>query len=138
MNLLCARLVITGLSLAAAVGCSGGGGPQTIDVQGNVSLDGKPIESGQIYFRAEDGSNSYYGKIENGSYEAEVTPGEKRIEVYGYRDLAGKTREDNPGEQATVREMFVPEKFNRKTTLTLNLSADKAEAVEDFNLKSKD
>ena len=41
MNLLCARLVITGLSLAAAVGCSGGGGPQTIDVQGNVSLDGK-------------------------------------------------------------------------------------------------
>lgn len=131
------RLAIVGLALVAVLGCSGSSGPQTIKVQGSVSLDGKPIESGQVYFRAEDGGNSYHGIIENGTYEAEVSPGEKRIEVFGYRDVAGKTREDNPGEQSTVREMFVPDQYNRNTTLKLNLSADEKEAVHDFQLKSK-
>lgn len=119
-----------------AAGCGGDSGPPTVLVSGQVTLDGQPVEEGQIYFRAQDGGNSYAGKIENGRYETEVTPGGKRIEIIGHRIVPGKFREDNPGEKTPVREMYIPQKYNRNTTLEIELPADVRQQEEDFLLTS--
>ncbi|WP_147274374.1 hypothetical protein [Bremerella cremea] len=121
----------------ALTGCGGTSGPKTVDVTGKVSLDGTPVDSGQIYFRAEDGSNTYATKIEKGAYEAKVTPGAKKIEIIGYRDIPGKFVEVNPGEKEPAREMFIPRQFNSDSTLSLNIGEDQSKLEENFELKTK-
>ncbi len=118
-------------------GCGGPSGPKTVDVTGKISLDGTPIDNGQIYFRAEDGSNTYAAKIDKGVYEAKVTPGAKKIEIIGYRDIPGKFVEVNPGEKEPAREMFIPRQFNSDSTLSVTVAEDKDKMEENFELKSK-
>ncbi|PQO48184.1 hypothetical protein [Blastopirellula marina] len=121
----------------ALTGCGGDSGPKTVDVTGTVSLDGTPVDEGQIYFRADDGSATCSAPIREGKYDCKVTPGAKTIEIIGYRIVPGKFEEVNPGEKTPVKEMFIPKKFNSKTTLTLSVSEDKDKMEENFTLESK-
>jgi hypothetical protein len=114
-------------------GC-GDSGPVTVPVTGQVIFDGEPISEGEILFRATDGTRSYAGKIKDGTYSVEVSPGAKRVEITAYRDVPGKFREDNPGERTPVREMYIPERYNSATTLTIEVSPDGQE--ENFELTS--
>ena len=120
----------------ALTGCGGDTGPKTVDVTGMVSLDGTPVEEGQIYFRADDGGATCSAPIREGKYECEVTPGAKKIEIIGYRIVPGKFEEVNPGEKTPVKEMYIPKKFNSKTSLTLSVGEDKDEMEENFELDS--
>lgn len=70
-------------TLALVVGC----GPEknnTVTVQGNVTVDGNPVEQGSITFLSSDGETpTSGGVITGGKYTAEVIPGEKTIMVLG-------------------------------------------------------
>lgn len=130
-------LLIVGTALVALTGCGGPAGPKMVDVTGTITLDGTPVDDGQIYFRADDGSNTYAAPILKGAYEAKVSPGSKKIEIIGYRDIPGKFIEVNPGEKSPAREMFIPRKFNSESTLSVTVAEDKNEMEENFELKSK-
>lgn len=117
-------------------GCVGDSGPKTVDVTGTVSLDGTPVDEGQIYFRADDGGATCSAPIREGKYECKVTPGAKKIEIIGYRIVPGKFEEVNPGEKTPVKEMYIPKQYNSKTTLTLSVGEDKDKMEESFELKS--
>ncbi len=127
--------LLTGLLAAMIVGC-GGSGPATVSVSGSVTVDGEPVPEGTIYFRDQDGGNSYAGKIRDGQYEAKVTPGGKTVEIIGYREVPGKVREDNPGEKTPVRQMYIPKQYNRESTLQLELPTNPNKQQEDFDLKT--
>ncbi len=65
------------------IGC-GAESSDTVTVQGNITVDGKPIEQGSITFLSADGETpSSGGVIADGKYTAEVVPGEKTIMVLG-------------------------------------------------------
>lgn len=130
-------LLLASIALVGMTGCFGEAGPKMVDVKGTVTLDGTPVDDGQIYFRADDGSNTYAAPIQKGAYEASVSPGSKKIEIIGYRDIPGKFVEVNPGEKSPAREMFIPRKFNSESTLSVTVAEDKNEMKENFELKSK-
>lgn len=109
---------LLGLVLAVA-GCSGSeDGPSLYRVSGEVTYDGKPIENGTILFRntGSDG-RAYQGEIKNGKYDLKSEAGSMRVEITGSRVIPGKFKEVNPGEKDPVSEMYVPAKYNSKTTL---------------------
>jgi hypothetical protein len=130
-------IVVSLLAMPLGIGCGGTNtGPASVELSGRVTLDGDPLKEGDIFFRAQDGGNSYAAKIKDGTYQQNVTPGNKRVEITSYRDVPGQFREDNPGEKVPVREMYIPSQFNKETTLELDVPGDKKKHVHDFELVS--
>ncbi len=114
-------------------GC-GPTGPETYDVSGTVALDGEPVESGNIVFRDVAGKDkSYGGKVTNGQFSFESSPGEKKVEITAMREVPGEVDTSNPGEEAPVLEQYIPEQYNAESTLTVEVTG--AEKF-DFDLKS--
>ncbi|NQT39264.1 MAG: hypothetical protein HQ581_17330 [Planctomycetes bacterium] len=104
-------------------GC-GPGGPTTYEVTGTVTLDGEPIADAQIVFRAVDGSEgSWAAKVTDGEYTVQSTPGKKRVEITATREIHMKVASDS-GEGELNYEMYVPEKYNRQSELTREVTAD--------------
>ncbi len=116
------------------VGCAPSG-PPMYTVTGTVTFDGQPVAAGDILFRDATGqTRSYAGKIVNGEYSFESSPGSKIVEITAMRDVPGKVDTSNPGEEVPLREQYIPAAYNTETTLTADISADSRSA--DFSLTS--
>lgn len=139
MTSLLRTLCLLPLCLVLVTGCSGGASdaPTTYTVSGKVTLDGKPLPKGDIVFEAVDPttSNSYAGRIENGSYRFESTPGPKRVKISSIQDVPGEFEELNPGERNPVRREVLPPTYHEKTTLEATVTADGPNTF-DFELTS--
>lgn len=113
------------------VGCGPSDG--LVTVSGNVTFEGVPVETGRIQFRSLTGDmRAYSAEIEDGKYELALEPGQARVEIYASRLIPGKTVEVNPGEFDPVGEMYIPEKFNSRSELTVDLEA--VSGSQDFDL----
>jgi hypothetical protein len=67
------------LLLAVLTGCK-----KTTTASGQVTCDGQPLKSGSILFEPTDGHGAGCGgKITDGKYQVEVTPGAKTVLVTG-------------------------------------------------------
>jgi hypothetical protein len=116
------------------VGCAPSGPPMHT-VTGTVTFDGQPVAVGDITFRDAAGqTRSYAGKIVNGAYSFESSPGSKIVEITAMREVPGKVDTSNPGEEVPLREQYIPASYNTETTLTADISADSKTA--DFSLTS--
>jgi hypothetical protein len=70
--------LVLGLALT---GC-GSDGIETVEVKGNVTLDGQPVPSGTISFVAKDGAvQTGGGVIKDGAYVAQTPPGDKWVMI---------------------------------------------------------
>lgn len=128
-----AILVLAGI--AAIAGCTRGLSMTT--VEGEVTIDGKPLGKGSISFESTDGEGPTAGAtIEDGKYLAKVPPGQKKVRITGFEVVgqvpAYKGRPDSP--MRDVVKDLVPEKYNANTELTL--SVESADTTGDFDLKS--
>ncbi len=131
----CVLILLFLLGLSPCVGC-GPSGPTTVPVSGKVTLDGAPVAEGDIYFRdAEGKGGSYAGKIVNGEYTFESTPGPKTVEIRATREVPGKFDESNPGEKVPLIEQYIPPQYNSETTLKAEV-AESGENVHNFDLQS--
>ncbi|MBD3675260.1 MAG: hypothetical protein HUJ26_17230 [Planctomycetaceae bacterium] len=109
------------------VGCggSGGDGPELFPVTGTVTFDGEPVSEGRILFRADGGAGKgYAGEIKEGTYTVETVAGDMTVEIVASREVPGKFGEAaSPDEEPPpLMEMYIPEKYNTKTTLTATVS----------------
>lgn len=119
------------------VGCSGAEypGPPRYPVSGSVSLNGKPIEAGNITFRADgEATRSASGAIENGKYSIEEkqgpTEGQYTVEILGYEEV-GELKDEDLG---VATRQIVPVQFNESSSLSATISADDVNKL-DFDLK---
>ena len=121
------------LLLAAAPGCSGNG---LTSVSGAVTFDGKPLERGSIRLIAVDGKTpSAEAIIHEGRYRLETVPGQKRIEIQGFRIVGTARRNDDPSAPLEeITEPIVPAKFNTRSELLQEVSH--RSATHDFHLTS--
>ena len=128
------RVLLTTALMLAAVGCSSG--PKKVAVAGSVSYDGKSVEDGRILFLPAEGVGAPEGgPITDGRFSCQVTPGRKRIEITGFRDIKGTANPMRNG--LPDREDYIPEDFNTKSTLTEEVP-EKGKADFEFTLqKSK-
>src|SRR2546428_8448163 len=116
------RLVFWGLVTGACLAAQGCGDaePKTYPVSGTVSLDGRPLEEGDIYFYPLDPNISAdAGKIKAGQFAFRTKAGKKRVEIRASRVVPGKqTPMGGP-----VRAEFLPPRYNTQTTLTAEIPA---------------
>lgn len=106
-----AGVIFLAITLLAA-GCSGG--PRKYPVTGTVTLDGKPLEEGDIYFMPLDPNvGAEAGKIQAGQFRFEAREGKMRVEIRASRE--------NPGKRSPMgnirKEEYLPARYNRESTL---------------------
>lgn len=117
------------IAILAAAGCRGTDGPVTYPISGSVTLDGKPLETGEILFRSEAAAATFAGKISAGKYSLSATAGKKRVEITSTQIVPGKQgqRGGTPGDPisesntAHVYEEIIPADYNHKSTLTADV-----------------
>ncbi|MEW4563163.1 hypothetical protein AB1K70_11590 [Bremerella sp. JC770] len=125
-------LLVSALCLAALAGCSKT--RPTIEryhVTGTVSLNGDPVDHGEILFTSPEdvaSGNEGSGMIVDGKYDLMSTPGAKQVRIYASETI-GK---DQQGMNKIVD--LIPPKYNRKTTLTVEIPPE--EHVANFELQS--
>lgn len=122
------------------VGC-GSSGPETFTVSGTVTLDGEPVVQGDISFwDPERQVGACGGKIVDGQYSFESSPGSKNVDITAYRETGEMDTTSNPGEEAPMLEMYIPTKYNTPTSdapTTLKAEVKDADIVGlDFDLVS--
>lgn len=129
-----AFVVLLLLAVVAVLGCSRSG---NVSVSGEVTLDGEPIERGTVRMVAVDGKTpSAEAVIQNGRYRAEVAPGEKRVEIQGFRVVGEARRNNDPSAPLEeVTEAIVPPRFNTASELVREIGT--GSATEDFHLTTR-
>ncbi len=114
------------LSLFVLAGCGGGAekGPDTYPVKGEVTFDGKPVDTGQITFRKAEGDHRpFSGQIKDGKYELQAEAGKMTVEITASRPSGKMGEPASPDEKPEpIGEMYIPDKYNTKTELTADVA----------------
>ncbi|QDV49373.1 hypothetical protein [Gimesia fumaroli] len=141
------HILVSGLIILVTTGCGGSSGLEfsTSQVQGTVSYQGKPLESGKIRFipdgevvNGQVAGKAIFADIKDGKYtvsaEDGATVGKNRVEIKSYRG-SGKMVVSSGGEGQKVEEVvqFIPAQYNTETTLSVEIK--KGDNVLDFDLK---
>lgn len=122
------------------VGCGGGDGVDLVPVEGTVTLDGQPLPDAWVTFSPELGRPSSGKTDSEGRYRLQYTP-DARGAVPGKHHVTISTfvepdSDSSDSEKQAGKPERIPEKFNKKTTLTVDLVAGKREP-RDFALTSE-
>ncbi|MFM8633657.1 MAG: hypothetical protein ACKOEX_02420 [Planctomycetia bacterium] len=114
-----------------------------VSIGGDVSYDGQPVASGTIIFTPVEGTQgpATGAGIEGGRYrvpaqKGPVVGGRYKVEITALRKT-GKTVPnsfDPNGQPLEFSEQFVPDRYNRRSTLVVTVTAGANKA--DFALSS--
>lgn len=114
MNL--SRLVLACFLCLLTLGCAS----RERKVTGAVTWDGQPLKDGTINLIPLDPTiPAVSAKIVNGAYEVLALPGMKKVEIYASRSVG----EFLPHMGMAAQEMYIPEEYNARSTLTADVSA---------------
>jgi hypothetical protein len=107
-------------------------------VTGEVTFEGKPVETGRITFRkVEADKRAFSGEIKGGKYDVKAEPGKMTVEITASRP-SGKFDTSNPDDEPQpIGEMYIPEKYNTKTELTAEVPAASEPVTIPFPLQAK-
>jgi hypothetical protein len=127
--------ILGGLAILALtiVGCgSGEEGPAKYKVSGTVTFKGENVKDGLIMFTpVEGGKGPEAGPIKDGKYSLRAKGGKQKVSITASRD-SGKTESDFKGGTVPVLESYIPEKYNEKTELVVEVK--KGGSEHDFKL----
>jgi hypothetical protein len=121
------------LLIALCSGCSRGPKDRVL-VTGEVTYGGAPVEDGLIRFQPIGNTvgNISVAMIVDGKYRAEgmggVPRGSHRVDI---RAFDPSTRSAGPGPS---RAQLLPDKYNKQSQLTVELTGDAIQVVQDFHL----
>jgi hypothetical protein len=126
--------------LALAGGCGEANPLGRRAVDGVISLQGKPLESGWIRFEPEDarGVNSA-GEIEAGKYHIDesqgLPPGTYRVAISSPDESQVTKVEAAPGDERSLAKERVPAKYNTKSTLKVEVPQARGRYEANFQLE---
>lgn len=121
-------------------GC--GGAKERYAIKGTVTLDGKPLEKGQVCFVPLQGTKgpTAGAEIVDGKFsipnEGGTFLGKFRVEVTASRPTKKKMPDPITGRPAEVYEQFIPEKYNKRSELEAEVQANGPNDFE-FSVTSK-
>lgn len=118
--------LLLGILATLLIGC---GKPAPNIVSGSVTMNGTPVEQGEIMFLPSDGKGTVAaGPIVNGAYSMECQPGDKSVKITATKEQ-GIAPDGLPNYVS-----YIPAKYNTKTTLTAKVAAGNKDKF-DFDLK---
>ena len=99
-------------------GCSDSG---LYTVTGTVSWNGELLARGDIILTPPEGSGiPIAGKIANGRFRLKTPAGKYDVAIFATREIGGF----DPQMGAVPREMYIPERYNDQTTLSVKIGPD--------------
>jgi hypothetical protein len=122
-------------AVVAVAGCSS---QESLPVvEGAVTLDGQPLESGLIRFVPVDGlTPTADATITGGKYSAQVPAGEKQVSISAPKVVGQQKMYDTPDSPtADIVDELLPAKYNAKTELVFKVVP--GTQTRDFALLSK-
>ena len=126
------------LGMVVSGGCNRGDGIARCVVSGTVNFDGAPLPNGEIRFRAESGPLSG-SPIKDGRYKVDhnggVPIGKHTVTVTAYRMLNTANNSEGMEIDSGGDEQFIPEKYNKKSTLSVDVTGEKKRQEIDFDLE---
>jgi len=143
LNIFNYRLAGTALTalftLSLVVGCGGSDVGNGVNVTGNVTLDGQPLDQGTVAFIGENGAAAAVGQITNGSFTLSqsanasgIEPGTYQVKVESWKVQPGAVQEDGSFAEG---ELAIPEKYT--DAKTSGFSADVASDGGSFEFAMK-
>lgn len=136
-SMLCAAMAMS------LVGC-GAGGPERVEVRGKVTLNGQPLDQGSIAFIPTGTTQgpTTGAKIENGTYMVPANKGavlgSHLVQITSVQPTGRKIEAGPPEPAGTMVDevqQIVPDQYNTKSTLTVNIQSGLNENV-DFALEA--
>ena len=128
-------LLIVSTFCLLANGC-GSDGPPKFALSGQVTYDGQPVSNGNIGFIASDASTGKSAGCEvvDGRYQIPryegLLAGTYKVVIYAERPTGRKLQADEgSSEMVDELEQYIPEIYNARSTLTVEISSDR----EDLN-----
>ncbi|MBN9518057.1 hypothetical protein J0H58_05985 [bacterium] len=97
-----------------------------------MTFEGEPVKDGSITFKVGPAGKGFSATIKDGSYTAQVEPGDAVVEITASRP-SGKFDTSNPGEKTPIGEMYIPKKYNTSSTLKETIKPGSNE--KSFDLK---
>jgi len=121
-----AQRLTQGMLLAACVALSGGGAntrpePERFPVHGTVTLDGKPLAEGQIYFKTIATGAIDSIDIKDGKFTGTAQPGERRVEICAYQTIQAPS---NDPMNTQTQKNLVAARYNVESKLTAKVATD--------------
>lgn len=128
--------------LVGICGCSSKpeDGISRVAVNGKVSLDGQPLESGYVTFTPQGDGPSAGGEIKSGQYAIDAgsgpSVGQYRVEIRSMIPTGRKipNYDGAPGEMMEETYNQIPPNYNTRSELTVEVKPD---STHDFNLQGK-
>lgn len=131
--------LLTAVALCLVMGCSKAAGPELGYVEGNVTLDGKPLDGAEVQFEPSDSRPSVAFTDENGHYVLKFTGSRNGATVgtHVVRILSarGSSGGEGDGPLVKARPELLPAKYHDKSTLTADVQS--GNNTIDFDLQSK-
>lgn len=126
---LCAYILLALLG----TGCGPTATP-TYPIQGQVTFDGKPLDSGEAYFVV-PGKTPLIFAIKDGAFTGMVPAGNYRVEICAYRTR--KSPAGMPGEKMPATpQNYIPSRFNSQSELSATVEPSSQNSVQ-FALTEK-
>src|SRR5262249_48970193 len=114
------RCLVAGLIALTLPACTSNA-PKTYKVTGTVTWNNQAMPEGDIIFTPVEGNlTPDPGKISNGTFTVMVKAGKKKVQIFASRE----SDKVDPAMGAKRREMYVPERYNAKTTLERDVTPD--------------
>jgi hypothetical protein len=108
-----------------AAGCTGSYGGRH-QVSGEITLDGKPLAGGWVYFRPLQTGPTAASEVQQGRFRIParqgLAPGTYRVAIE-YLQPTGRMVKAYTGEQVEERKQVVPRRYNEQTELTAEVDS---------------
>ncbi len=117
------------ISMALCLGCSGGSGGR-IAISGTVTLNGAPLDKGNISFQPSEGAKTSSGAIISaGNFsiprDKGLLPGKYRVEVNAAAAGGGGSATDAaPGEGPPPPKELIPPEWNEESKQTIDVKKE--------------
>lgn len=110
-------MLLAMILLCSASGCAKPG-PKLFPVSGNVTLDGRPLAEGTVYFKTIATGEIDSLPVKDGKFAGQAVEGARRVEVVAFRLIPV------PGEMGgEVQESLIARRFNQDSKLTAEVTA---------------
>lgn len=131
----CIRGAVVLLMCALVVGCGSGGSQEpAYKVSGTVTVDGKPMADGELYFKTPKTGDFQLVQVKDGRFEGEAKAGDRRVEIYAYRTEKKALMPGGPEE--TIKINTIPNQYNSDSKLTATVKPEGPNQFQ-FELSSK-
>lgn len=104
------------LTLLALVGCQSK--PRVVPVSGTVTVDGRPLAEGVLYFKTVQTGALERFEVKDGKFEGKAAEGERRVEISATRMKSVMI----DGKPVDVPDNYLPARYNLDSTLTATVT----------------